>query len=315
MPLWILRRSGFQGRLQTENVASLCEAFFVKRVMRLKKLLIIITVVFILALSGAGIYGIYENNRLVVTEYTVKNEKIPDSFSSFKIAQVSDFHNPKSEKLFNKLVDEIKNCQPDIIAITGDFIDSRDTQIDIALDFIEEIRGIAPIYFVTGNHEGRIDDYLRLKNGLEDLGVEVLENECVTLERDGRYINLLGIDDPAFLYIPNVGGKRLLARQIRNANLDRSRYTVLLAHHPEYWRAYTEQKIELALTGHAHGGQIRLPFVGGVYAPGQGFFPEYTGGMYDLDGTVMIVSRGIGNSVFPVRFNNPPELVVVTLEK
>lgn len=283
--------------------------------MKIKRIVTLIFVVCFLAAVAAGYFGARENNRLTVTEYTVSSEKLPVSFSGFKIAQVSDFHNPKSTKLVDSLVEQIENCKPDIIAVTGDLIDSRDTQIDIALDFIERICEIAPVYFVTGNHEGRISEYPRLRNGLEALGVNVLENECVTVERDGKYINLLGLNDPIFNTEKNIGGKRLLSRWIRQAEVDRSRYTVVLSHRPEYNLAYSSQKMELALTGHAHGGQIRLPFIGGIYSPGQGLFPKYEGGMYELDKTVMIVSRGIGNSIFPVRLNNPPELVTVTLEK
>ena len=284
--------------------------------MRFKKILIIIIAVLVLVAVATGVSGAYENERLVVTDYVIINEKIPESFSDYKIVQVSDFHNPKSTKLVDKVVKAVEDCSPDIIVITGDLIDSRDTQINIALDFVTRISEFAPVYFITGNHEGRINDYQRLKNGLENIGVTILENECEVLHKDGEEINLVGLKDLAFNDVPDIGGKRLLSGWIADIDYDRDNYTVLLAHHPEYPLAYSEQNIDLALTGHAHGGQIRLPLIGGLYAPGQGLFPKYEGGVYELsDMTTMIVNRGIGNSIYPFRINNPPEVVAITLEK
>jgi len=282
--------------------------------MKKKRILIVLIVFVCLVLFGTGLLGYFENRKLVITEYSYANEKIPEEFSGFKIAQVSDFHNPRSEEPTKKLIKAIKDSKPDIIVITGDLIDSRNTRIDIALDFVSKITEVAPVYFVTGNHEGRITEYQRLRNGLESIGVIILEDECVQIERGGKSINILGLNDPAFHLIPNVGGARLLKMHIRDANVDRSKFTVVLAHHPEYRDAYDSQKMELVLCGHAHGGQIRFPAAGGLYSPGQGLFPEFDAGMYKLDYSTMIVSRGIGNSAFPFRLNNPPELVIVTLE-
>ena len=282
--------------------------------MRIKRILITVIVVFCLIAVVMGILGVRENEKLVVTDYTVKSDRIPQAFSGYKIAQISDFHNPRSTELVDKVVKAVEECQPDIIVITGDLIDSRDTQINIALDFVTRISTVSPVYFVTGNHEGRINDYQRLKNGLENLGVKVLENECEVLEKDGGKINLVGLEDPAFNEVRDIGGKRLLSGWIKEIGFDKENYTVLLGHHPEYPLAYSDCEIDLALTGHAHGGQIRLPLIGGLYAPGQGLFPKYDGGLYELSSvSTMIVSRGIGNSIYPVRLNNPPELVVITL--
>jgi len=287
--------------------------------MKLKRaftIVIIITVVFILGVAAVGIIGVRENKKLVVTEYSVKNDKIPDTFNGFRIVQISDFHNPEDAEFVNRIVDEVKKCNPDIIAVTGDLIDSRNTRIDIALDFIEKIKDSAPVYFISGNHEARSIELARLLNGLEELGVEYIDIDCVRIEREGKFINLVGIADRDFGVADGMGTVVYLDYQMERLQFDdKGIYTVFLAHRPEFFDLYTERGADLVLSGHSHGGQIRLPFVGGLYAPRQGFFPEYDGGMYELDGATMIVSRGIGNSAFPVRINNPPEIVVVTLEK
>lgn len=286
--------------------------------MRLKRaftIVIIITVVFILGVTAAGILGARENKKLVVTEYSVKNEKIPDTFNGFRIVQISDFHNPEDAEFVNRIIDEVKNCEPDIITVTGDLIDSRNTRIDIALDFIGKIKDFAPVFFISGNHEARSIELARLLNGLEELGVEYIDIGCVKIEREGKTVNLVGIADRDFGVADGMGTVVYLDYQMERLQFDKGLYTVFLAHRPEFFDLYAERGADLVLSGHAHGGQIRLPFIGGLYAPRQGFFPEYDGGVYELDGATMIVSRGIGNSAFPVRINNPPEIVVVTLEK
>ena len=283
--------------------------------MRIKKIFIIIIIILGLVAVVTWLCGAYENERLTVTDYVIINKRIPKSFSDYKILQISDFHNPKSEELVDKTVKAVESCQPDIIVITGDLIDSRDIQINTALDFVERIVPVAPVYYITGNHEGRISDYQRLKNGLENLGVRVLENECVEIEKDGEKINLIGLQDPFFKKEEGMGGNRLFSKWIEETKFNREYYTVLLCHYPQFNKVFYEQEIDLVLTGHTHGGQIRLPLVGGLYAPGQGLFPKYYGGKYELsDVTTMIINRGIGNSAFPFRINNPPEVVMVTLE-
>jgi predicted MPP superfamily phosphohydrolase len=210
----------------------------------------------------------------------------------------------------------LRAAQPDIIAITGDLIDSRHTDVALALDFAAEAVKIAPCYYVTGNHESRLEEeYAQLKAGLLAVGVVVLENDSVTLERDGETIRLLGVQDPAFeadywtLFPEDVMDKNLAALSQGEG------FRLLLSHRPEYMDMYARYSIDLVLSGHAHGGQFRLPWIGGLYAPGQGLFPEYDAGMFSVEGTQMIVSRGIGNSAFPLRFNNRPEVVLITLTR
>ena len=214
-----------------------------------------------------------------------------------------------------KLLAMLRDAEPDIIAITGDLIDSRNTDVEVALAFAEEAVQIAPCYYVTGNHEARIDKYNELIEGLESKGVVHLHNKSVILEQDNESITLIGIRDPSFQadYLFDDEASvvdSVLSELMRKAN----GYTVLLSHRPEMFDVYVSNEVDLVLSGHAHGGQFRLPFIGGVVAPGQGLFPEYDAGLYTEDNTNMIVSRGIGNSILPFRVNNRPEVILIELE-
>ena len=177
---------------------------------------------------------------------------------------------------------------------------------------------IAPCYYVTGNHEMRVPDaFATLLAGLEEAGVTVLRNQSLELEKDGDTITLLGVDDPDFTYMSySLGQDSVVDSTLKEITPeDESEFTLLLSHRPELFDVYEDNNIDLVLSGHAHGGQFRLPFVGGLYAPHQGVLPEYDSGLYSDNGTNLIVSRGIGNSLFPLRLFNPPEVILVELSK
>lgn len=246
-----------------------------------------------------------------VTEYEI-SATIPESFSGFRIAQVSDLHNTEFGENNSRLLDLLEAAQPDIIVITGDLVDSRRTDIPTALEFAERAMEIAPCFYVTGNHESRVRKFPELEAGLRALGVTVLRNEAVFLERDGECIRLIGVDDCTFFPGDN-GNETVFAMEDALQSLTGSEYTILLSHRPELFWVYWRNDVDLIFSGHAHGGQFRIPFVGGLYAPDQGILPEYDCGVYGNGGVTMVVSRGLGNSAFPLRLNNPPELVVVIL--
>ena len=263
-----------------------------------------------------GIYIYFENNTLQSSKFDISSGRLPAAFDGFRIAQVSDFHNTGSSRLRNSIVSSLKAEKPDIIVLTGDFIDSRHTDVDGAMDFIQSIRDIAPIYFAAGNHESRLEEYLQIKKRLAENGVAVLDNKTVLLEKDGCFINLIGIDDPAMAHRKDISPDVIAAQELDAAGADMSKYTVLLSHRPELFETYAAKKVDLVLSGHAHGGLVRLPFIGGIIAPGQGLFPQYTAGTFEKGQTVMAVSRGLGSSVLPVRLriNNRPELVFIVLK-
>lgn len=258
-------------------------------------------------------WTIWSNTALEVNEWKLRAETILPEFSGFRIAHVSDLHNAEIGERNCRLLSALREAEPDIIAITGDILDSRRTDTELAFAFLSEAVKIAPCYFVSGNHEERIAGYDGFKLQMEALGVTVLEDECISLERDGAGINLIGLQDPSF-DTPYLTGD---AAGLTKAKLEgfsfEDGYTLLLSHRPELFEIYVQSGADLVLSGHAHGGQIRLPFLGGLFAPNQGFFPEYDGGLYSSGDTSMLVSRGIGNSLFPLRFNNRPELLLIEL--
>ena len=278
----------------------------------------IILLVFLVALIVMVIWTAWGNTALMINEITITSDKIPQSFLGYRIAQISDLHNTEFGDDNVKLIEKLKECKPDIIVFTGDLVDANHTNIDISIAFAEKAIQIAPCYFVTGNHEARMDKskYNELLDRLADTGVTVLQNESVILEKDHERITLLGVQDPSFqadrLFDEDSAVMNsTLAELMKGAN----GYTVLLSHRPELFDTYVLNKVDLVLSGHAHGGQFRLPFVGGIVAPDQGLFPKYDAGLYQENGTSMVVSRGLGNSIIPFRINNRPEIVVVELSR
>ena len=261
------------------------------------------------------IWTAWENTALELNTYAVTSEELPESFDDYRIAHVSDLHNAEMGDGNEKLLAMLRDGEPNLIAITGDLIDSRNTDVEVALRFAEEAVRIAPCYYVTGNHEARVSEYSELKEGLTELGVVVLEDERVELEQSGERITLIGVNDPSFqtdyLFVDSETVMQGSLQELINKD---DGYTVLLSHRPEPFKVYVESGANLVLSGHAHGGQFRLPFVGGLVAPNQGLFPEYDAGLYSEGSTNMIVSRGIGNSILPFRFNNRPEVIIIELE-
>ncbi len=250
-------------------------------------------------------HAIWSNTALEQNSFTVTSRKLPQGFDGYRIAHVSDLHNWQIGKDNCRLLEMLTEADPDIIAVTGDLIDSRSTDTAVALSFMEKAVKIAPCYYVPGNHESRIEEYPAFKKQLQELGVTVLENESVILTAGKDSIRLCGILDPAFADTDPADAMAEVH--------DPERFSLLLSHRPELFDAYTQQGFDLVLSGHAHGGQFRLPFVGGLYAPNQGFLPEYDSGLYQSDSTSMIVSRGIGNSLFPLRIGNRPEIILIEL--
>lgn len=259
------------------------------------------------------IWLLWANSSPAATQVAVASGALPEAFEGFKIAHVSDLHNAVFGRKNEKLLSLIRAAEPDIIAITGDLIDSRHTDIDSALAFVEAAAEIAPVYYVTGNHESRLD-FDEIEPRLTAAGARVLRNEAEDIGRGGERIRLAGIDDPSFIRTGGTAEERAAA-ELEQLGDGGGTFTVLLAHRPELVEVYAEYGAGLVLSGHAHGGQVRLPLLGGLYAPGQGLLPEYDSGLYSLGETQMVVSRGLGNSVAPLRVNNRPELVIVTLSR
>lgn len=257
-----------------------------------------------------GIYlFLYINNHwIVTTEHVYESEKVPESFDGFRITQVSDLHDAVFGDNQHNLVKEVQNTDPDVIFITGDVIDSNRYDLEQSLDAVRQFVRIADVYYVIGNHEVATNKVNEIYEALNTLGVHVMPNTSVTLKREGQSITVAGIEDPLNGY----DTQSMLNQALSSVN--RENLTILLAHRPEQFTTYVENDIDLVFSGHAHGGQVRIPGIGGLAAPGQGFFPKYTAETYEADETVMNVSRGLGNSGFPFRIFNLPEIVVVDLK-
>lgn len=254
-----------------------------------------------------------------------------------RIVQISDFHSNDFGKNESRLIEKVKAVSPDIIFLTGDIFDFDMKGIKPVQNvkyLLEGLRQIAPFYYITGNHE-----YYRYHNAewshlIEEYGGKILKNESTAVELNDGMILVTGISDP---FEDLSMEERQKDKDIKERYLNRLKsvsekaekmneqlkqnqnflFSVLLAHRPEYIMDYLSYDYDLILSGHAHGGQWKLPFAkNGLYAPMQGLFPKYSGGLYDFkkQGSVLIVSRGLSHQIPNIpRFFNPPELVVIKI--
>lgn len=268
----------------------------------------------LIGLIVLGLLFLYEqNNRIVISKHRVKVKKVPSSFNGFKIIHLSDLHNKTFGKNQTTLLKKIDKHQPDIIVITGDLIDRRRTDFEPVLHLLNGISRY-PVYYVPGNHEAWSSHYAQLKDLLLIKGINVLENENSRIVRDDQAVFLYGLKDPGFY---SKVDHKLKHRDILDTHLKNwnpKGFSILLSHRPEYFDVYASHEVDITFSGHAHGGQIRFPFIGAIMAPHQGFFPKYSAGLYQINNSRLFLSRGLGNSLFPFRIFNHPELILVTLE-
>lgn len=286
----------------------------------------------LLILAVSVIWNIYWNSNIVVHTYVHSGEDVPESFGGYRIVQLTDIHSVRSEAQGQLIYEKTAAQEPDVICITGDLVDSKYYAGHgvggeaLTLELMEKLVALSPVYFIYGNHEMILLDNPEknaFKVALEELGVHIINNEVteVSLENNGEKIYIAGIQDPSTLYKDPKYAYYDTNAERMEAMLDdvmegiaEDDFLLLLSHRPEYLELYDQYEVDLCLSGHAHGGQFRIPFVGGVYAPGQGFWPKYTVGVYETEDMEMYVGTGIGNSVIPVRVFNPPEILTIVLE-
>lgn len=271
--------------------------------------------IWLLLLAGLVLWTLWGNTAPQLTSVTYYTSALPWEFEGYRVVQVSDLHDAQLGKGNARLIELVKEARPDLIVVTGDIIDSNRLNIERSADTVAQLTLLAPVYCVTGNHEAalRREDYQRLKQALSQAGAVLLEDQGVLLHRGGAAIQLLGLQDIGF-YPGGMRDKRAKLNNALTLLADRSLFTLGLSHRPELLDCYAQSALDLVLCGHAHGGQVRLPLIGGLFSPGQGLFPRYTSGSYAIaPDKTMIVSRGIGNSKFPLRVNNRPEVVVIEL--
>ncbi len=253
------------------------------------------------------------DDRLETTHYIIESPKIPEEFDGFRIVQISDFH----ASSVPGIIDEVRDEDPDIIVSTGDLVHDRGPY-EPGIRLIQRLMAIAPVYTVTGNHDLRRADYKRFQRDLDKTGAMTLHDQTVILKNDGAEIALSGIEDPF-----SEDGKTI--EQNVNASIsklsDTDLYHIVLFHRANHMDLLKKRGFDLVLSGHMHGGQVRLPNGRGICAPksswGSGapmLFPKYFAGHYKYRKTDMIVNRGIGNPMIIPRIFNRPELTVVILK-
>ncbi|MBQ3378789.1 MAG: metallophosphoesterase [Clostridia bacterium] len=236
--------------------------------------------------------------------YTVKSDKLSASFTAVLL---TDLHSCRYGENQQTLIRALSDAAPDAVFLAGDIIDDKMPPED-ALIFLSYASERYPCYYVSGNHEFWRGDIDAVKNMLKSMGIHVLSGEAQSLIVNGQTINVCGVDDPET-------GEDIFAAQLKACveSISDDTFTLLLSHRPERIYEYANLGFNLVLSGHAHGGQLRLwPFIDGLYAPNQGFFPKFAGGMKACDGTPIIISRGLarGSTRF-MRIFNPPELIVI----
>ena len=277
---------------------------------KLKKSYKIAAIAVIVALiAGAAVWIAVANSRYDVVRYSVKSDRLPSAFDGYKIVQISDLHSNG----WDTLVSDTAAENPDIIAITGDLVSDDDEGIPEEL--VKDLVKIAPVYFVSGEAEAANANYEMIRTRLCDLGVTVLDDERTMLTVGNDSIALCGVADPT-MNAANDDDEEL--RRVTDESLQKtvdksSAYTVLLSHHPENMILFEAHGVDVVLAGHTHGGVVRIPLFGEVWAHGQGFMPAYAGGLFESEYTSMIVSRGLGRDGELFRVNCPYELVICTL--
>lgn len=266
---------------------------------------------FILFCTACALFFRWSNHSLQTESFTYTSPRLPAGFDGCVIVQISDLHGARFGENNRDLLAGVRSARPDYIFLTGDLQDQyRETPQSYSIDLGRSLAQIAPTYFITGNHEWAFPDVRELKRGLGDAGVTVLTNEFVPLERNGDTILLAGIDDPNGF--ADQKSPEALAAEVRA--LEGDPFWLLLAHRNNYFEdEYSRLGADLVISGHGHGGLIRLPFTDGLVSVERTFFPSYTAGFYEVDGRDLFVSRGLGNSGRTFRLFNRPELVILTL--
>lgn len=254
------------------------------------------------------------NAWIKTTKYTIKSKEIPKTFDGLNIVQISDLQDATFGEKQEKLMRKIRKAEPDLVVITGDLVDSNRYDLANSLDLMKQLVKITDVFFVLGNHEVAVNKVDEITEALSALGVHVLRNQAIHLKKDHEFISIMGVDDPLMKgkQSPDKAMEQMI--QAALSSVPQERFTILLSHRPELIDVYAENEVNLVFSGHAHGGQIRLPGFGGLIAPGQGWFPRYTSGEHQEKKTTMIISRGLGNSLFPYRIFNRPEIIAVTLK-
>ena len=283
----------------------------------MKKLILLLCLIIIIIS-----YALNSLKEVDITNYTISNEKIPQEFNDFKILQLSDFHSSGYKDTTEIIISKVKEINPDIIVMTGDMVSWEVKDIEELEKLINSLANLYPIYYINGNHEQlaeivRTKKYQNLLDELKSLDITFLRDNYVEITKDGQSINLYEIDIP----LDNATGLYASRWQLESdyvettlPQVDSSKFNILLAHNPLFIKQYNKWGADLVLSGHMHGGIIRIPIIGvGILSPERGLFPRYDAGKFKRGDTTMIVNRGIGTSSIGLRIFNNPEISIITL--
>lgn len=259
------------------------------------------------ALCAGAVWAL--QGELGVTRYDLSLPEGLEGLDGLKIAQMSDVH---SADIQGELQTALREAAPDLIVFTGDLVNREDRDLSCALSLAAMAAQIAPAYYAPGNHEADNPCYPELREGLEEAGITVLENESVQLWYRGARVNIIGLLDLAFHPQGRTAAREELPGLIQDLSVHGA-LNVVLSHRPSLMEEYEESGADLVFSGHAHGGQVRMPLIGPLFAPDEGALPDYTAGTYLAGETWVVVSRGLGNGTPFPRLWNAPELVVVTM--
>lgn len=279
------------------------------------------TIVIVLLLLLVVLLRIYIDNEIPkVSNVEIKSSKLPEVFDGYKIVQLSDLHSKSFGNNNEMLIDMIDKESPNIIVMTGDMVTANEKDFTVFYSLVKELIKKYRVYYVYGNHEGELS--LKLKSEitafLKENGVIVLDNDYISIEKNNEKINLYGLCYTQKYYSYKGGKKHIITENyIKNklGTIDKNKYNILLTHNPLFFDAYSGYGFDLTLSGHVHGGLIRLPFIGGILSPERKFFPQYSAGVYEKGNSKLVVSRGLSRGTKGFRFFNRPDVVSITLKK
>lgn len=271
----------------------------------MKKIIKIIIILMVVYVAIGIIFGV----QTVTKKYEIESDKID---TQIDIIQISDFHSLKN---YEQVLYITTNQKPDIIVLTGDIFTDSDS-LDETVKFVEEIADVAPVYYINGNNDNPNGMYTKFKEEIEDLGVIILENESIDIEIDGQEIRIIGILDNARATLTSENKEKSEeTTNTLNELIDESKYNIVLSHRPQYFEEYVKSGADLVLTGHTHGGMMRIPFLNkGLISPDQGFFAKYDYGIYEEENTTMIINSGTTTQYYIPRLYNPKEVVVIVIK-
>lgn len=280
-----------------------------------KKIFIIVFLILVVVLFLVRLQ--IDANVIQISSFNLESSKIPKSFDGYKIVHISDLHSKEFGKDNKPLIEKITQEKPNIVVLTGDMVSANETDYTVFFSLVSELTQKYKVYFIPGNHEQALNpkEKSEIITYLEDRGVDVLDNEVAIIKSGDEEINLYGLWYSNKYYSENdeyILDEELISELIGNADTDS--YNILLSHNPRYFLTYVQWGADLTLSGHVHGGMVRIPFVGAVFSPDEGFFPKYDAGLYtEESGKSIVVSRGLGSGSRGFRLFNRPDLVVITL--